>query len=270
MNTFKVQNDVAYVDAYAMELYLPYDYLEKAYRGTRYYELAGNKVRFYCVGNMRFFQNAKEMETPNKIKSYVIGVPMIVTGIPSEIDTRDIMLSANGVLRKSIVLTFYRNDIFIENMNCLQTSNNVMILMNRIESGRLDHVLPDDAAQILQDVQTMNKAKLRIPSEEEELMIAERYRDPSNHMKKARMHEGEITDPDDLVSLNMRQEAQAATTYQAIVHEDMNTSLITSVNRFDKGIVDEVSPMEAVVRGMDMSKWIDERDDRLAKEATES
>lgn len=266
MKTFRVDKDVAYVDAYAVELYLPYDYLEKAYRGLNYYEVAGTKVRFFCVGNMRFFESQKEMENPNKIPTHVIGVPMIVTSVPSEIDTRDVVLTPGTQPRKTIVLTFYRNDVFIENMNCLQSSNNVMILLNRIESGKLDHVLPDEAAQMLQDVQTMNKAKLRIPSEEEEMLIAERYRDPSNHMKKARMHEGEIKSPDELVSLNMRQEAQTATTYQAITHEDINTSLISSINRFDKGIVDEPTIMERVVRSMDMSDLIAERDARLSTE----
>lgn len=269
MKTFRVEKDVAYVDAYAMELYLPYDYLEKAYRGLSYYEVAGTKVRYFCVGNMRFFESEKEMENPNKIKSYLIGIPMVVTSIPSEIDTRDILLGPNSKPRKSIVLTFYRNDIFIENMNCLQSSSNVMILLNRIESGKLDHALPDQAASILADVQIMNKAKLRIPSEEEEMLIAERYRDPSNHMKKARMHEGEIDNPDDLVSLNMRQEAQAATTYQAITHEDINASLISSINRHDKGIVDKPTPMEMVTRHMDMSEMIAERDKRYAEEETE-
>lgn len=264
MKTFRVEKDTAYVDAFAVEVYLPYDYLEKAYRGFNYYEVAGTKVRYFAVGNMRFFESEKEMESPQKVRTQVLGIPMIVTAIPSEIDTREIILSPGSKPRKSIVLTFYRNDIFIENMNCLQSSNNVMILLNRIESGRLDHILPDEAAQMMADVQVMNKAKLRIPSEEEEMLIAERYRDPNNRMKKARMHEGDVASPDDLVSLNMRQEAQTATTYQAITHEDINTSLISSVNRFNDGIVDEPTMAEMIVRGMDMSQVIAERDKRYA------
>jgi hypothetical protein len=266
---FRQVKETVYVDAYAMELYLPYDYAEKSYRGYDYYQVVGTTVKFFCVGNMRFFENEKQLDTPDRLPSYTIGVPMVVTSIPSEIDTRDVVLTPGSYSRKMIVLRYFKDDIFIENMKCLQTPNNAMILLNRLESGKLDHITPDEAAQILQDVQSMNKANLKIPSEEEEMMIAERYRDRANPSKKARMREGEITSPDELVSLNMRQEAQAATTYQAITHEDINTSLITSINRYDKGIVDEPTIMEKVVRHMDMSKEIEERDKRYAEEAKE-
>ena len=67
---------------------------------------------------------------------------------------------------------------------------------------------------------------------------------------------------DDITSLNMRQEGMAGSIYQAFSNEDINTSLISSVNRKRDGIVDAPTVMERIVRGMDVSDLIAERDKR--------
>lgn len=259
MKNIIIKDNNAYVGCYCMEVYLPVDYGEKAYRGQNYYEVAGTRVRYFGVGNMRFYQTEKEMTNPTSIKVYTLGLPVIITSIPTEIDVRDIVFIKGGRSRKCIVLTFYQDDIFIENMNVIQSNANVMIMLSRIEGGKLDHVMPDEAAEMLQDCQRMNKLKLKIPSEEEEMMIAERYR-IAGTMKRARM--GNPENMDDITSLNMRQEGMAGSTYQAFSNEDINTSLISSVNRKRDGIVDAPTFMERIVRGMDVSDLIAERDKR--------
>ena len=52
--------------------------------------------------------------------------------------------------------------------------------------------------------------------------------------------------------------------YQALTHEDINTSLITSINRYQDGEVDEPLAMERVVRGLNMDDLKAERDARIA------
>ena len=259
MKNIVIKDKTAYVDSFAMEVYLPADYSDKAYRGLNYYEVAGTEVRYFGVGNMRFFDSEKEMTNPESKTTYTLGLPVIITSIPTEIDVRDVVFVKGGRSRKCIVLTFYKDDIFIKNLDVIQSNNNVMIMLSRIEGGKLDHVLPDEAAQILQDCQVMNKLKLNIPSEEEEMMIAERYR-MAGSMKRASMGNPETID--DVVSLNMRQEGMEASTYQAFSNEDINTSLISSVNRKNSGIVDEPTAIERIVRGMDITPLVEERDKR--------
>ena len=263
MKNVVIKDNTAYVDAFAMEVYLPADYGDKAYRGLNYYEVAGTEVRYFGVGNMRFFDSEKEMTNPESKKVYTLGLPVIITSIPTEIDVRDVTFVKGGRVRKCIVLTFYKDDIFIKNLNVIQSNNNVMIMLSRIEGGKLDHVLPDEAVQMLQDCQTMNKLKLNIPSEEEEMMVAERYR-MAGSMKHARF--GEPDNMDDIMSLNMRQEGMEASTYQAFSNEDINTSLISSINRKAAGIVDEPTSIERIVRGMDITPLVEERNRRQTEE----
>ena len=52
---FRQANNATYVDSFAMEVYLPFEYMGKAYQGYEYYALIGSNVRFYGIGMMRFF-----------------------------------------------------------------------------------------------------------------------------------------------------------------------------------------------------------------------
>ncbi len=258
---FKAINGTIVVDSYALEVYLPADYASKAYRGYEYYTLLGDTVRYFGVGNMREYKNKEEMNNPTSIKTYTLGIPMMITSKPSEIDTREVQFTRSGPRRKCIVLTFYKNDIFMTTQDCIKDANNAMIVLGRIEGGKLDHVSPEEALGILQDVQSLNKVNLRISTEAEEIFIAERYRDGNNIEQKARFNDR--ANSDNLVSLNMRQEAMKSTTYQAITHEDINTSLIVSANRDDDGIRDEPTVVERIVRGLDMSDIINKsREDK--------
>lgn len=253
-----------YVGCYAIEVYLPYDYMTKAYRGYEYFIVVGTEVRYFAVGMMRSFETQKEFESSTQPDAVPLAVPMVINSAPSTITTRDVKFTKNSPTRKCIVLTYYKDDPFMTTTDCIKSSSNVMIIMNQLEGGKFDFFSPEVMVQILQDAQSDNNVKLRIPTEEEEIFIAERYRDPSNQNKKARF--SEKLKSDQLVSYNMRQEGMNMSTYQAWINEDINTSLIVSSNRHNEGVVDKIGPMEAIVRGMDMSEYSKERDRRVEKE----
>ena len=99
----------------------------------------------------------------------------------------------------------------------------------------MDHIPPEVAVSILNDAEAMNEIDLRMPSEEEEIFMAERYRDPTSPNRMYRYYTG-APDPDNIVSYNMRTDAQQSTTFQGVMHEDINTSMITAINRYDDGI----------------------------------
>ena len=241
------------VDCYTLEVYLPHEYTTSTYRGTPYYAVLGTRIKYLAVGNMRFFKTQKEVDNPENVKSYPLGIPMLIMSEPSEIEVRDIRLSKGGKLRKCVVLTYKKGDAFMVNSETIKSSDAMMMLLFRLEQGKLDHLPPEVVVQILRDCETMNGISLRIPSEEMEIFVAERYRDPSHPSRKYRFHT-ENVDQDNMISHNMRTDAIQGTTYQAVMHEDINNALIASINRHDSGIIDEPTTMEAVVRGLDMEK----------------
>lgn len=242
------------IDTFAMEVYLPAEYVTSAYRGSAYYSVLGTKIRFLGIGSMRFFKSQKELDDPESVKSHPLGVPMLITTEPYGVDIREIRLSKGGPLRKCVIMSYNKGDRFLVNTEVIKNVDAMMMLLSRLEQGKLDFVPPEVAVQMVRDCETMNGISLRIPSEEMEIFVAERYRDPSHPGRKYRFHTGAV-DPDSMVSYNMRTDAIQGTTFQGVMHEDINSALIAAANRKDAGVVDDPSPFERVIRGLDMDEY---------------
>ena len=108
---FRQVDNSIYVNTFALEVYLPFDYMGKAYRGYEYYSLIGSNVRYFAVGMMRPFNTEKELENPISVKCYPLGMPMRIDSSPSSIDIHEIQFTKNGPIRKCIVLTYYKGDV---------------------------------------------------------------------------------------------------------------------------------------------------------------
>lgn len=251
------------VDAFAMDVYLQAEYITTAYRGSPYYSVLGTKVRFLGVGMMRFYKTQKEADNPENVQAHPLGIPMLITTEPYNIDVRDVRFSKNGPLRKCVVMSYNKGDVFLTNTEVIKNVDAMMMILSRLEQGKLDFIPPEVAVQIFHDCENMNGISLRIPSEEMEIFVAERYRDPSHPTRKYRFHTGAV-DPDSMVSHNMRTDAIQSTTFQAVVHEDINSALLAAVNRKESGKIDDPSPFERVIRGLSMEdyKRADHRDDQ--------
>ena len=122
--------------------------------------------------------------------------------------------------------------------------------MSRFEGGKLTNIPPAMADEVIEVGQVINNMKLKLPSEMIEAFTAERYRDPANPAQKIRFSKAsDAVQSNDVVSYNMREEAMQSTTYQGISFEDINSALITATNRKNKGIKDEATVMEKIIRG---------------------
>ena len=260
----KTEDKQVLVDCYCMQVYLPHEFRDLAYRSTPYYSMLGTKCRYLGVGMMRFYANEKELEKPENVKCHPLGIPALITSEPNTIDVDEVRFSKNGPLRRCLILTFYKGDRFMVSSEAIQNSDACMMYLARLEQGKLDMYDPQVAISMLRDVQRMNKLSLRIPSEEEEIFVVERYRDPDHPGRKARYHTGNF-EPDSMVSHNSRVESHKTTTYSAIFGEDVSSALISSVNRYDAGVRDEASMAEALFRSMDMSQFAKEDEESNKK-----
>ena len=262
----KTEDKQILVDCYGMMVYLPEAYQNTSYRSSPYYSMLGTKCRFLGVGNMRFFMNEKQMEEPESVKCHPLGIPMLIMSEPASIDIDEVRFSKDGPLRRCMVLTYYKGDKFMTSSETIKNSDACMMYLARAEQGKLDMYDPAVAISMLRDVQAMNGLSLRIPSEEEEIFMVERYRDPDHPGRKARYHTGNF-EPDSMLSYNSRVESHKTTTYSGLFGEDVNNAVISAVNRFDAGIRDDPTLSEALFRGMDMSGFADaDEADRQAEE----
>lgn len=255
----KIENGRAIVDCYAMALYVDHEFTEAAYRNLPYYSIIGTKVQFLGIGMMRFFGNETEMKNPDSVKAHPLGIPMLIMSEPSEIDAGNVRFSRTGPLRKCAILTYYKGDAILTSTEAIKNSDAAMMVLSRLEQGKLDYLTPEVSVGILRDTQDFNKVGFRIPSEEEEIFVAERYRDPDNPTRKYRYHEGKIKDPTNMVSYNARVEMHQGSSFSGLMGEDVQQGLILACNREEEGIRVPQTSFEALIRGEDMTSWA-ERD----------
>lgn len=248
------------VTDHAMHVYLPAHYKDTAYRGEPYYSMLGAKAKYLGVGWIRFFKDDKELAdfANPKNRAYPLGLPILITSEPATTDMVELQFSVGGPKRKVIVLTFYKGDRFLINTHVIKNSDAVMMELAQLDQGKRDMYLPEVTVGILRDCQSMNGLSLRIPSEEEEIFIVQKYRDPTRPSRNYRFHEGKA-EGDQMISYNSRMDVMKNTTFQAVFGEDFNTAAIVSINKSDRGEIDEPSAFESLVRGMSMDEYA-ERD----------
>ena len=268
MPIFRQEKEKILVDCYAVDVFIPPEYIGSEYRGTSYYSIIGTQVKYFAgMCNFRYYKNEKEFNNPSSVSTYVLGVPTTFISKPSEIDTRDVQFTKSGPIRKRIVLTFYRNDKFLCNVNTIANTAHMMIMLLRIQGGKIDGIPPQVLYSIVRDGERMNYMNLRISNEELQAFLSERYRDPDNPSKKLRHAKNPKYDADHTVSYRMREDAMQTTTFQAFTHEDINNSLITSINRKQHGIINEPTAVERIVRGMDIEPLVEEGENASEEEA---
>ena len=227
-----------------LEVYLPSEYALK----TALYNMKGERVEFFGVCNMKEFKKEEDLENRVLSKTIPIGIPMVLISNPSEIESNvEVQFYSDGPFRKCIVLRYYKDDEFICNTQCIKSSSNVTVLMEMLENGKLTFFPVKHIPALIQKAQDMNGVNLRLPIESIQAMISERYRDPQHPSKKLRF--SNVKDSDDIVSVTPREETMLSSTYQAFSFEDINSSLIASVNRAKAGIRDEPTIMEQIIRG---------------------
>lgn len=250
---FKQNKDSILVNVPIMEVYLPFEYTTVTLPGTsqNYYEVVGENVRFYAVANFKVFKTEKEhAEKIEEVLTYPIGIPTMLLSHPSETSVKEMRFNKHYPYEKMVVLTYRQGDAFVVNTNVVKSADNVSGLMSRFEGGKLTNIPPAMTDEVIEVGQIINNMKLKLPSEMIEAFTAERYRDPANPAQKIRFSKAsDAVQSNDVVSYNMREEAMQSTTYQGISFEDINSALITATNRKNKGIKDEATVMEKIIRG---------------------
>ena len=239
------------VDCYTMCVALPFEYTESSYRSTPYYSMLGTKVKFLGVGMMAFFKNEEEVRAIDRATWHPLTIPMLITGEPNLIETKEIAFAPGAKARKCQLLFYNKGDPFMVTDEAIAESDAMMMVLSRLNQGKLDFLMPEVVTELLADAQSLNGVNLRIPSEELETFVGKRYRDPSNPDREYRFHRGKV-DPNRMIAYNTRTEMHKGSTYSALFGEDVQQGMLNAIVRNDAGVRDRANLMEKVIRGMDM------------------
>lgn len=239
---FKMKGDSIIVNAPILEVYLPADYAS-----AELYQVIGSNSKWFGIANFKTFRSESQLDHREIVPTYPLGISSFILSTPSETDIDDVLFKKDGVIRKCIILRFFVGDVFCIDRNLIKSADNVVILMTRLEAGKLDNVPPHIVKDIIRYAEKINGMNLKLPDSHIDALVAERYRDPNNHSRKLRFSNDNNTDK--VVSVNPREDAMTSTTYQGITFEDINNSIVAACNRKKAGITDEATIMEKIIRG---------------------
>lgn len=241
---FKYSGDQILVDTYGLELYLPFEYSNNGF-----YRMLGNKVEWLGIANYKAFGSEKEMENRDAVPTYPIAISGFITSKPFEVDIGDVKFVKGGVERHSLILRFFKNDIFVVNKNIIKSVDNLKAIMSLLESGKLENIPVEHIPSALNKAQETSNVKLALSQSYLDVIAIEHYRNPDNVAQKYR--HGETNKTGAVRAINAREESMSASTFQMVSFEDINTSMLASCNRDDKGIRDEATAIEKIIKGSD-------------------
>lgn len=238
----KVVDNKMIVTAPILEVYLPFEYVTKGL-----YSMKGEFIDFFAVCNIKAFKNETELEHREAVKTIPVGLCIMITSNPSELDVAEVKFSPESPFRKCQILRYYKDDEFAVNTSCISQAGNVSSFMDMLENGKLDFIPVRFIRDIIDRAEKINRMDLRLSSEAKDALIAESYRDPNNIHRGLRFAKDKNSEK--VLSVTAREDAILSSTYQAFTFEDVNSSLIASVNRAKAGVKEEPTVMEQIIRG---------------------
>lgn len=245
---FKDTKGQILVDVPILEVYLPEDYASSGL-----YEMVGNKTEWYGVANYKGFKDETEMDNRDNVPTYPMGICGFITSQVSETDILDVRFVKNGVKRHSIVLRFFKGDAIAVTKNIIKSVDNLKLFMSLLENGKLENIPVNYIPELMVNAQNTSNIKLTLSQSYFDVIAIEHYRDPSNPYRKYRQSDmKEISKSGDVRAVNAREESITATTFQMVTFEDINTSLVASCNKDDRGIRDEATDIERIITGKPM------------------
>ena len=166
-------------------------------------------------------------------------------------EERDEPSSNNKDKKKYMVLSYYKNDIFIENLNSIQKSDNTELFVKLLNSGKLPPFIPYEKIFKMElDNCNFNGVSLGVPAVTMEMVISEIYRSKNDLSKPFRFAIGKNPKLSqlDYKAINIKQIPSFSSTFASVTFEDINYSLVSSINRTKYEKEETYSPIEETIK----------------------
>lgn len=146
------------------------------------------------------------------------------------------------------IYELYTGDIFIEHLEIIENTNDTKTFINLLHSGKLPtNTSYRKIINLYYNSLDLNNVSLGVPSVILEIIIAELARSEKDDNKAFRF----IANENNLTSykfLSLRTLPEVNSTFTAISFENMNQSIITSINHTNRDDKEMESPLEKTIK----------------------
>lgn len=242
---FTREKDTVIFNGNYMEVYIPKEFFDE----LEISQFSGHKIDTLGIFEFKIFSDSEG----RKGVLHTLKCPTTITTIPSfvedigggELDLQEEESSSYKVLK------YYKGDIFIENLFVVKKTDNVNLFMNLLMSGKLPRLLPyDEILKIFLQCLTINSVNLKSSSTVYECIISEICRDDENIYQPFRFKAGKSDKVNMLnyKSINIKELPKYNSVFSAVTFENIDFSMISSINRGRQKKIDKESPVERTIK----------------------
>jgi hypothetical protein len=241
---FQEKGDQVIFTGNYMEVYIPRYYFD--HEISRF---VGDKVETLGTFNFRVFSNDQKKDKANL---HTFKFPSFLVTKPTSSDYEEL----TDVVEESdetsfAVLKYYKGDIFIDNVNVTQKSDNTILFIGLLHSGKLPTTIPYDKVLELELENTaFNGVNLNVSSTVLELIISEIYRDKADLSRSFRFKAGRSgkVSMHDYRPINIKQISTFNSTFTGVTFEDIDYNLVASVNKTRYNKKEAATPIEKTIK----------------------
>lgn len=228
-----------------MEAYIPEFYFQ-----GKMGEMYGNVINVFGLFNVRCF-DAKD----KPMKMETLNLPTMILMYPSEIVTDTLqLLDVNGEddaeETKYVIARFYNGDV-LTHSSLAQDSTNVELFLSVLTSGKVPNTIPyGKILQVWHENLTINNVRLGVTSAILEIIITETYRNKKTPEETFAKQIGRNPNMSEYAyrAANNREISARNSTFSALIFEDMDQMITSSLNISSYKRKESRSPLEKIIK----------------------
>ena len=224
--------------AASMEVYVP-----KAWIGTNLAVEMGSYIEIFGLVKIKIFDDKDQV-----IYDGILNMPTMINLYYDSTEYGKMVISGDEPEQVIICRILKYGPIFTEKI--AQSSDNAEKFLALLTSGKIPNIIPyDKVLSVWEKNLSMNGINLGVPILIKEIMIRECYRNPKALEEPFAKVAGKgNVDMLSYANANMREICARNSTFAAITYEDMDTMLVTSINRKVAGKSQVESPLEKIIK----------------------
>lgn len=228
-----------------MEIYIPMYYFEMGLA-----EVNGDIID--SMGMFNFRVNTSDKQDIETTKVHTISIPTMISLKPTSVVNREFELLKDSGKQKYKVLKFFNGDTVITSSNVVALVDNTeAFILKLLSEGKIPNTIDyEDVFKSFLKNLDLNNMNLNVHAMLIGMVVAELYRskkDLSIPFRKVIGKGGNVSQTD-YVAVNTRTLCSYSSTFSAVTFEDIDTMILTSVNRKRQNKTQAYTPVEAIVK----------------------
>ena len=230
------------LNAECMKAYIPKKMFKKGLN-----EILGDKLSIMGLFNFRFSNDENSID---KQPIHTFTFPSMMISKPSSIKEQELELFEGSGVQKYVVATYYRDEEIMCTTSVVADIDNVEKFINLLIEGNLPNTIPyNKILELFIKNMEINKQNLGVSAVVLSVVISEIYRYKKDHSVPFRKvygkgNAGEL----DYKPANSREICANNSTFSALTFEDIDTMLVTSINKSRYKRKENESPVEQIIR----------------------